>query len=105
LNATILFAAQRWEGTWKSNPTKTKQSQVAELTCEQQPDGYQFTFTSGVQRPTSAILDGKERPLPNPTGLADVQSWRRIDERSLEQVLKKNGKVTSTQHRVVSADG
>src|SRR5690349_994514 len=53
----------------------------------------------------SAILDGKDHPRPNPTPLADTESWRRIDERSIEQSLKKNGKVASTTLRVVSPDG
>jgi hypothetical protein len=101
--ATALFAAQTWEGTWKRNAAKSQQSQVFELTCDLVPGGYRLSFTG--RAPDLAILDGKERRLTSPSRFYDTESWTRVDERSIEQVFKKDGKVVSTERRVVSADG
>jgi hypothetical protein len=49
-------------------------------------------------------FDGKDYPVTgDPT--SDARSYKKIDDRTLEITLKKDGKVTVTGRIVVSADG
>ena len=48
--------------------------------------------------------DGKENPVTgNPA--ADTVSFKKTDDRTGDSTFKKDGKVTATNHRVLSADG
>jgi len=52
----------------------------------------------------SGKFDGKDYPVTgDPNG--DTRSYRRVNDRTLEVTIKKNGKVTVTARTVVSADG
>ena len=50
-------------------------------------------------------LDGKDTPITGNNPNADTDAVKRIDAHTLESVMKKGGKVTTTQRNVVSADG
>jgi hypothetical protein len=52
----------------------------------------------------SGNYDGKDNPITgNPA--ADKVSFKKVDDRTGESIFKKDGKVTATNHRVLSADG
>jgi hypothetical protein len=52
----------------------------------------------------TAHYDGKEYPVTgNPT--ADMISMKKIDDKTGESTMKKDGKVTATNMRKLSADG
>ena len=52
----------------------------------------------------SGKFDGKDYSVAgDPNG--DTRSYRKVDDRTLEVTVKKNGKVTVTSRTVVSADG
>src|SRR3989442_15419405 len=52
----------------------------------------------------SGKFDGKDYPVTgDPNG--DTRSYRKVNDRTLEVTVKKNGKATVTARTVVSADG
>jgi hypothetical protein len=110
----MCFAADPQMGTWKLNETKSKIT----------PGTLKFTTvtfknTSGNIKATgdgmdangkpmhvewSGKFDGKDYPVTgDPNG--NTRSYRKVDDRTLEVTVKKNGKVIVTSRSVVSADG
>jgi hypothetical protein len=114
LAGTACFAANPQMGTWKLNEAKSK---FTPGTAKNKTVVYQSAFfqtkvtTDGVDakgKPThsewTGNFDGKDYPVTgDPT--ADTRSYKKIDDRTLELTVKKNGKVTVTGRIVVSADG
>ena len=110
----MCFGADPEMGTWKLNETKSKiTSGTAKFTT------VTFKNASGNIRVTgdgtdangksmhvewSGKFDGKDYAVtgdPNAT----TRAYRKVDARTLEVTIKKNGKVTVTSRTVVSADG
>lgn len=104
------------EGTWKLNPAKSKFSPGP--APKSMTVTYTVVGTDGVKivvdvAPAegdaqhwemTAHYDGKEHPVTgNPS--ADTISVKRIDDRAGESTFKKDGKVTATNRRTLSADG
>jgi hypothetical protein len=55
--------------------------------------------------PCVSNLDGKDTPITGNNPNADTNAVKRIDTHTLESVMKKGGKATTTQRNVLSADG
>jgi hypothetical protein len=108
-------AADHQVGTWKLNLAKSKYSpgpppKEGTLTVESQADGLKFTI-EGVDAEGKPIhyelspkYDGKDYPITgNPN--TDTASMKKINDRTIELVGKKDGKVMLTTRSVVSKDG
>jgi hypothetical protein len=114
LAGAMCFAADPQMGTWKLNETKSKitpgttkfatvsfKSMFGQVKATQDgigPDG------KPVHVEWSGKFDGKDYPVTgDPNG--DTRSYKKLDDRTLEVTVKKNGKTTVTARSVVSADG
>ena len=112
--SAICFAADPHMGTWKLNEAKSKITPgTAKFTT------VTFKNTSGNIGVTADGMDANGKPMhvewsgkfdgkdyrvtgdPN----ADTRAYRKVDDRTLEVTIKKNGKVTVKSRTVVSADG
>jgi hypothetical protein len=104
------------EGTWKLNPAQSKFSPGP--APKSMTVSYSVVGTDGMKIvvdlapaegtaqhwESTSHYDGKEYPIKgNPN--ADMISVKRIDDRTGESTFKKDGKVTSTNRRTLSADG
>jgi hypothetical protein len=114
LGAAICFGADPQMGTWKLNGAKSK---ITPGTNKYTTVTFQDTL--GNIRATQDGLDGTGKPIhvewsgkfdgkdyrvtgdPN----ADTRAYRKLNDRTLEVIVKKNGKVTVTARSEVSADG
>ena len=104
-------------GTWKLNLAKSKyyggtppKSEVR--TYEVQGEGEKLTVNgvaadgSRVSWGYSVRFDGKDYPITGSgPGGADAIAVRHVNARTVEAILKKNGKIMETAGRVVSEDG
>ena len=114
LGGAACFAADPLMGTWKLNETKSK---ITPGTLKNTHVVYSSILgqvkvkSDGIDangKPMhvewSGKFDGKDYPVTrDPNG--DTRSYRRVNDRTLEVTIKKNGKVTVTARTVVSADG
>jgi endonuclease YncB( thermonuclease family) len=112
---TALSLAQSPQmGTWKLNEAKSKTPAgfVKNSTVIYAADGDKVKVTTdGTDRDGkpqhtewTGKLDGKDYPLTGDSS-GDSRSYKMIDEHNLDLTNKKAGKVTTTGHVVVSADG
>jgi hypothetical protein len=102
-------------GTWKLNVAKSKFSPgpaPKSMTIVYSAEGEGLKVVADLTPPEgsaqhwemSGKYDGKDNPVTgNP--LADTISFKKVDDRTGESTFKKAGKVTATNHRVLSADG
>jgi hypothetical protein len=67
-------------------------------------DGARLKMTNPTGQSFSAPLDGTDSPYLGDPGQSSI-SLKRIDERTIDESDKRNGKVISTEHMTVSADG
>jgi len=111
---TLCFAENPNLGTWKLNEAKSKFSpgsaKSITVVCEAAGDEMKIT-TDGVDgqgKPThrewKGKFDGKDYPLSGDPN-ANSRSYKIIDDRTTEGIDKKDGKVRTTAHIVLSADG
>lgn len=114
LSATMCFAADPNLGTWKLNEAKSKidAGVPKNLTViyEAAGDGVKATV-EGVDaqgKPThnewTGKYDGKDYPVTGDP-YSDSRSLKKIDDRTLELTVKKDGKVTMSGKIVLAADG
>jgi hypothetical protein len=114
LVAALSFASNPNMGTWKLNEAKStipagapKNTKVvyeaAGSDIKVIVDG-----VDGEGKPThnewTGKFDGKDRKLTGDP-MADMRSYKKIDDRTTELTNKKDGKVTATGKIVISADG
>lgn len=102
-------------GTWKLNAAKSTFSpgpapKSMTVTYTPQGDGMKIvadmTPAEGAAQhwEMTAHYDGKDYPVTgNPN--ADTASFKLVNDRTGESTFKKNGKVTATNTRTLSADG
>ena len=112
--ATMGFAADAHLGTWKLNEAKSNLAAgaVKNHTVVYAAAGDDVKITvDGVDNDGKAVhhewtgkYDSKDYPVTgDPT--ADVRSYKKVDDHTLEMTVKKGGKVTVTGRIVVAADG
>jgi hypothetical protein len=113
---TNAQAPKGLEGTWKLNLAKSKFSpgpapkSMTVTYSAAGADGMKIVVdltpgTGAAQHwEMTATYDGKESPVKgNPN--ADTISAKRINDLTTESTFRKGGKVTSVNHRALSADG
>ena len=122
--ASCVVAAFAWVGaqkdpfvgTWELNVAKSKYSpgpapKSATTVIEAAGSGYRFTVkqvpaTGGpIEWSFTTNLDGKPAKVTGNNPNADMVTYKRIDATTLESMSAKNGKDTTRQRVVVSADG
>jgi hypothetical protein len=101
-------------GTWKLNEAKSKFAPGASknhtVVYETAGDNTKVTVdgTTSDGKPThnewTGKFDGKDYPVTGDPS-SDSRSYKKVDDRTLELTVKKDGKVTTTGRIVVSADG
>jgi len=110
----VCFASDVNMGTWKLNEAKSKFAPGTPknntVVYEAVGDNVKATVdgTDGDGKPAhnewTGKFDGKDYPVTgDPT--SDTRSYKKVDARTMELTVKKDGKVTSTGRIVVSADG
>jgi hypothetical protein len=113
--AAVLVAADPFVGTWKLNVAKSKYSpgpppKSATITYQETTEGIRRTGESvdAEGKTTSfeyiAKYDGKDYPVSGSDGYDEI-ALKQINDRTVEAILKKSGKVVITARRVVSKDG
>jgi hypothetical protein len=112
--AAMAFASNPNMGTWKLNEAKSKIPAGAPknhtVVYEAAGDSVKVTVdgVNGEGKPThnewTGKFDGKDYPLAGDPS-ADMRSYKKVDDRTMELTGKKGGKVTTTGRIVVSADG
>jgi hypothetical protein len=112
--AAMCFAADPHVGRWKLNEAKSKitpgTTKFTLVTFKDTLGNIKTTQDgmSGDGKPVhvewSGKFDGKDYPITGDAN-ADTRSYRKVDDRTMEVTVKKNGKVTVTAWTVVSADG
>jgi len=102
-------------GTWKLNIAKSKFSPgpaPKSMTLVYSAAGEGLKVVADLTPAEGAAqhwemtgnYDGKDNPVTgNPA--ADTISFKKVDDHRGESTFKKDGKVTATNHRVLSADG
>jgi hypothetical protein len=102
-------------GTWKLNAAKSKFSPgpaPKNMTIVYTPEGEGLKVVVDVVPADGAAqkwemsgkYDGKDHPMKGHP-LADTAAFKSIDANTVESTFKKDGKVVSTNRRVLSADG
>jgi hypothetical protein len=101
-------------GTWKRNEAKSKFAPGVPknntVVYEAVGDNVKITV-DGTDKDGNAMhtewtgkFDGKDYPVTGDPA-SDARSYKRINDRTLEMTVKKDGKVTISGRIVVSADG
>jgi hypothetical protein len=114
LAGPLCLAADPLVGTWKLNEAKSKftPGTVKNTRVVYETRGSQVRITAdGVNpdgKPTHSEwigkLDGKDYSITGDPN-ADMRSYRKVDDRTLDFTGKKGGKITVTGRVVVAADG
>ena len=110
----VCYASDPNMGTWKLNEAKSKFSPGAtkNTTVVYAPAGDMVKVTTDgtngdgkpVQTEWTGMFDGKAYPLTGDS-TANSRAYKKINDRTLELTNMKDGKVTTTGHIMVSADG
>jgi hypothetical protein len=114
VTGAICFASDANMGTWKLNEAKSKiaAGAVKNTTVVYEAAGDTVKVTvDGVDsdgKPThnewTGNFDGKDYPVTgDPT--SDTRAYKKVNDRTLELTVKKDGKVTASGKITVSADG
>jgi len=114
LGAAACVAADPNMGTWKLNEAKSKitpgTAKLNTVTFKNMLGNIKVT-SDGIAtngKPThvewSGKFDGKDYPVTGSPD-SDARSYTKVNDRTLQATVKKNGKVTVTATSVVSADG
>lgn len=115
----LAFAADPNMGTWKLNEAKSKLGPGATKnhTVVYAPAGDMVKITvDGVDKDGKAVhnewtgkFDGKDYKIVGDTVVGDMgnstRAYTKVDDRTLDMVVKRDGKVSLTGKIVVSADG
>ena len=110
----VCFASDAQLGTWKMNEAKSKLAagmpKNTTVVFEAAGDSVKVTIdgTDSDGKPAhnewTGKLDGKDYPVTGDPN-SDARSYKQVDDRKLEFIIKKGVKVTITGRVVVSADG
>ena len=110
----LCLAADANLGTWKLNEAKSKMAPGATknhtVVYAAEGDSVKITVdgVSGDGKPThsdwTGKYDGKDYPVTGDPN-SDARSYKRVDDRTLDFAVKKDGKTTLTGRVAVSADG
>ena len=101
-------------GTWKLNEAQSKVAswewKITMVVVEAAGDKVKITADGtdwngkSLHNEWTGKFDGKDYPVTG-SPYADMRSYKKIDDRTLEVTVKKDGKVATDGRIVVSADG
>jgi hypothetical protein len=110
----VCFAGSAQMGTWKLNEAKSKltpgggknDTVVYEAAGDQVKVTVDGTDKDGkaAHNEWTGKFDGKDYPVTGDS-TSDMRSYKKVDDRTLELTVKKDGKVTASGKIAVSADG
>jgi hypothetical protein len=109
--AAFAQSKDPWIGTWKLNPTKSKNVKSGSTTIEAAGKGIKFSVdivsADGVASHWgfTANFDGKDYPVTGNSPYGNVVMVERVDAKTLKISSKQNGKVMATSTIVISDDG
>jgi hypothetical protein len=115
--ATGLIAADNpFLGTWKVNTAKSQFKPgpaLKSMTVTFAQAGDEILRTAegvdGDGKPVSVKgslkWDGQDHPVPNPAGTPTTVAVKLLNDRTVEYIVKTDGKVTTTGRAVLSKDG
>ncbi len=109
-----VLRRRRTDGPWKLNDAKSKlasgMSKLSTVVYEAAGENMKVTVdgTNSDGKPMhnewTGKFDGKDHPVTgDPT--SDARSYKKVDDRTLDLTVKKDGKVTVSGRIAVSADG
>jgi hypothetical protein len=107
VSLTLCFAQNSMIGTWKLNEAKSKlgpgAAKNSTVVYEAAGDNIKCTI-DGVDdqgKPShiewTGKFDGKDYPLTGDSN-ADMRTYKKSNERTMDGITKKDGKVTGTSH-------
>ena len=116
LAAGALYAADPMMGTWRLNESKSK---ITPGTAKNSKVVYDRRLVRDKFTVTADGIDGEGRPVHSEwrgrfngkdyavTGdpMADTRAYTEVNEKTLDMIVKKGGKVVAQGRIVVSADG
>jgi hypothetical protein len=112
--AAVCMASNPQMGTWKLNEAKSKfaagAAKNSTVVYEAAGDKIKVTVdgVDGAGKPAhnewTGEFDGKDYAVTGDPA-SDTRSYKKVDDRTLELTVKKDGKVITTGKIVVSADG
>src|SRR4029077_5827184 len=112
--AALCFADDPQIGTWKLNEGKSKFAPAATknntVVYEAAGDKVKITVDGtdkdgkSTHNEWTGKFDGKDYPVTGDPN-SDTRSYKKVDDRTLAMIVKKNGKFTATGRIIVSADG
>ena len=114
VGVVVCYASDPNMDTWKLNEAKSRFSTGATkiTTVVYEPAGDQVKVTTdgitGDGKPVhtewTGKFDGNDYPVTGDASV-DTRSYKRVDDHTLDSTNKKDGKVTTSAHIVVSGDG
>src|SRR5712692_10278035 len=114
VGAAVCFADEPQMGTWKLNEAKSKiaagSPKLTTVIYEAAGDSVKVTVdgTDADGKPThnewTGKFDGKDYPVTGDPA-SDMRSYKKVDDRTMELTVKKDGKVVGTGRIAVAADG
>ncbi len=100
--AAAPAGANKASGSWRPNKIESASENVMTVTFKVAEDG--LSMKDGVGASYTAKFDGKDYPYNGDPGTTSV-SLKKIDENTIEETDKRNGKVINVARMTVSADG
>jgi hypothetical protein len=114
VGSATCFAADPQMGTWKLNEAKSKMTpgttKFTTVTFKNMLGNIKVSNdgVDGSGKPIhvewSGKFDGKDYAVTGSPD-SDARSYTKVNDRTLQVTVKKNGKVTATAQTVISADG
>jgi hypothetical protein len=111
---TLCLAENSMMGTWKLNEAKSKLGPEAAknstVVYEAAGDNIKCTIdgVDGQGKPShiewTGKFDGKDYPLTGDSS-GNMRAYKKINDRTMDGITKKDGKVTGNSSIVVAADG
>jgi hypothetical protein len=88
-------------GTWRLKELSPPEKDIM-VTFKSSPDGLMMSSQFGQSY--DAAFDGKEYPVKDPAG-GNTVSLKKVNGSSIDVTNKRDGKIVSVNHLIVSADG
>jgi hypothetical protein len=89
-------------GSWRTEKMVSVSSNGLSVTLQSTPDGLKMSDNNGASY--DAKFDGKDYPIKGDPGNTMV-SLKKVNDHTIDETDKRNGKVVFTAHITVSADG
>jgi len=98
----VPASGNKISGTWHQRKLENASENVTKITYKASDDGLSMTDLMGDSY--DAKFDGKDYPFKGDPGTTSV-SLRKIDDHTIEETDKRNGKVINVSRMTVATDG